>query len=255
MTWDSCVAEAETLLASTRIPSSLEIITLIKWINPTRLKLPEPDRERSYHLKDALQNLLLEHYREAFCLVPFPCSAEIVLIKHTALPSVDACHALIRSLSEKALLTVAEPVESGVSKPPKKYQAKRLDPCSPRDAVREAQQLLERYEYCEAEELLSGIRIENNSSLPSLLRAATLLMEEIGAYATAIEMLLSQPKSVLKDSSVREALAQAYYRNGMIPEARALFNGLPVADMQKYSLCAGITESRWEVHNTDCSNT
>jgi hypothetical protein len=43
------------------VPSSLEIITLIKRINPTRLLLSETDRERGYQLKNRLQNLLLEH--------------------------------------------------------------------------------------------------------------------------------------------------------------------------------------------------
>ncbi|WP_224960903.1 hypothetical protein [Geomonas subterranea] len=237
MTWDLHVAEAETLLESSRIPSSLEIITLIKRINPTRLQLPEADRERGYRIKGALQNLLLEQYGEAFCLVPLAWSTEIVLIKHSVLPSVDACHAVVGALSEKALRTVAEPVESSPSKLPPKKKAKPLDPY-PKDALRQAQQLLEKFEYCQAEELLSSIRIENSCALPSLLAAATLLMEEIGAYGTVIEMLLSQPKAVLKDTSVREILALAYYRNGMIPEARALFDALPAAVLQKNSLCA-----------------
>ncbi|WP_129126538.1 hypothetical protein [Geomonas oryzae] len=238
MTWDLCVAEAETLLTSTRIPSSLEIITLIKRINPTRLQLPEPDRERGYRINGALQNLLLEHYGAAFWLVPFAWNPEIVLIKHTALPSVDACHALVGALSEKALMSVADPAEGAASKPCPKKKTKPPSSRSPTDAVRGAQQMLERYEYCRAEELLSGIRLENNGALPSLLRAATMLMEEIGAYGTAVELLLSQPKCVLKDNSIKETLAQAYYRNGMIPEARALFDVLPVAGMQKLSLCA-----------------
>lgn len=238
MTWDLHVAAAETMLESTRIPSSLEIIDLIKRINPTRLQLSEPDRVRGYRIKGALQNLLLEQYGETFCLVPLPWNTEIVLIKHATLPSVDACHAVMGAFSEKALVTVAEPLERTAAKLPPKRKAKVLDPYSPSDAVREAQRLLEEYEYCQAEDVLSEIRLEKSSALPSLLKAATLLMDEIGAYGTAIEMLLSQPKAVLKDSSVREMLALAYYRNGMIPEARALFDALSTADMKKDSLCA-----------------
>lgn len=238
MSWDLHVADAESLLVSSRIPSSLEIISLIKRINPTRLPLSESDRERGYRMKNVLQNLLLEQYGETFHLVPHPCSTDIVLIKHNTLPSIDACHAVIGAFSEKALCTVADPEEIPAQKQPPKGKAKMQTPSSPKDAVREAQRLLEGYEYSQAEELLSGIRIDGNNALSSLVRAATMLVEEIGAYGTAIETLLSQPKPVLKDTAVRELLALAYYRNGMIPEARALFDALPAADLGKNSLCA-----------------
>ena len=62
MNWQRDIESAETMLHASRIPSSLEIITLIKRVNPTKLCLSEPDRERGYEVKTKLQNLLLENY-------------------------------------------------------------------------------------------------------------------------------------------------------------------------------------------------
>jgi len=51
MTWGDYVRAAEDTLSSPRVPSSLEVITLIKKVNPTKLTLSELDRERGYQLK------------------------------------------------------------------------------------------------------------------------------------------------------------------------------------------------------------
>jgi hypothetical protein len=106
MSWQIYVRSAEVVLESKKVPSSHEIISLIKRINPTSLNLSEKDREQGYVIKNRLQNLLLENYGEAFHLAPHPYSPDIILIKHSALPSIDACHADFNALSPKALDTV-----------------------------------------------------------------------------------------------------------------------------------------------------
>lgn len=238
MTWELHVAEAENLLSSSRVPSSTELISLIRRVNPTRLQLHDEDRERGYRLKNALQNLLLENYGEAFHLAPHPCAPDIVLIKHNTLPSIDACHAVMGVFSENALRTVAVPEAKSQVRPPRKGNATAAPPASPMEVVRQAQRLLDEFDYSQAETLLSEIRIENNRHLPALLRAATMLLEDMGAYTAAIQTLLAQPRPLLRDSAVRELIALAYHRNGMIQEARALFDGLHAAELGKNALCA-----------------
>jgi len=45
MNWQRDIESAETMLHASRIPSSLEIITLIKRVNPTKLCLSEQGNE------------------------------------------------------------------------------------------------------------------------------------------------------------------------------------------------------------------
>jgi len=243
MSWEIYTRSAEDVLNSSRIPSSLEIISLIKKVNPTKLYLSEPDRERGYELKGKLQNLLLEHYGECFYLAAHPYNPDIILIKHQVLPSIDACHADLESLSLKALDTVAEPASrppgNTASRQTRKVVPKQAAPaCSVKEALRRAQRRLEEYAYPEAEQVLAGIRISEIEELPALVKAARMLMDEMGAFDRAIETLLSQPKHVIKDKSIRELLALAYYRNGMTPEARAIFDSTYPADLGKDALYA-----------------
>lgn len=110
-------------------------------------------------------------------MVPHPCDPEVVLIKHQQLPSIDACHALRRSLSLKALDAVPESLETV---PPKEPAGKNGKSTRNRDTaslcanetVKTAQQLLEAYDYAEAETLLAGLRISSSGQLPWLFKAA-----------------------------------------------------------------------------------
>lgn len=241
MSWQLYTRFAETALESGKVPSSQEIISLIKRVNPTSLNLSETDREYGYRLKDRLQNVLLENYGEAFHLEPHPCSPDIILIKHNTLPSVDACHADINSLSAKArdavgdvaTISAAVPARSGA----KGKTGKNKTGCAPKEVLRTAELLLGQYDYPEAENLLVNLRIADSTDVPPLVKAASLL-EEMGAYRSGIELLLAQPRQVLKDRRVRELLALSYYGNGMIPEARALFDAAHPGDLGKNALCA-----------------
>ncbi|QXE91803.1 hypothetical protein KP001_04470 [Geomonas subterranea] len=243
MSWQQHVKAAESVLESARIPSSPELISLIKRVNPTCLQLPETDREHGYRIKNQLQNLLLETYGETFHLAPHPCNADIVLIKHNALPSIDACHADLKALSVKALDTVGS-IPSAPAPSPTTKEAKgaksRKQPASgsPKEAVSNAELLLEQYEYPQAEELLATIRISAPGDMPTLIKAARMLTEQMGAYQRAIELLLAQPRHLLKDKVVRELLAMTYYGNGSIAEARALFETAEPGDLEKGSLYA-----------------
>ena len=243
MNWQRDIESAETMLHVSRIPSSLEIITLIKKVNPTKLCLSEPDRERGYEVKAKLQNLLLENYGETFYLAPHPLSENIVLIKHTALPSIDACHAELASLSVNALDTVAVPaprlpVKKAAKQPRKGKGNKAVDDCSPTEAVKNAQKLLEEYEYAEAEAVLAGIRVTAGHEVDILEKGVRMLVQEMGAYERAIETLLAQPKQIFREKNIRELLALTYYHNGMLPEARAIFDSRHPDQLGKDALFA-----------------
>ena len=241
MSWQLSVRLAETVLKSPRVSPSEEIISLIKQVNPTRLPLSVTERELGYQIKNRLQNLLLENYGAAFHLAPDPCIPDLLLIKHNTLPSIDACHADLNALSLKALDTVSEVADARPAPLPSKEETKATPAKpgggnSPKESLKNAQLLLERYEYPEAEEILAALRIINPDDLPVLVKAARLLGEEMGAYRRAIELLLAHPGQLLKDKAVREILAQSYYGNGMISEAEALFAAIPPTDLGKSAL-------------------
>jgi hypothetical protein len=247
MQWENYVSASENLLSSSQIPSSLDIITLIKKVNPTKLTLSESDRERGYQLKTRLQSLLLQHYGDAFHLVPHPASPNIILIKHRVLLSIDACHAPRASLSSEAVESVEAappyPAKAELKRGREKGRAESGDgmsagTLSPKKALKKAQFLLEKFDYTAAEEVLSGLRAGSGEDLPVLLRAASILLDEIGAYERCIDTLLSQPKNILKDRELRELLAVAYHRNGSLAEARAIFDELYPAELGLASLFA-----------------
>ena len=241
MQWENYVSASENLIGSPQVPSSLDIISLIKKINPTKLTLSETDRERGYQLKNRLQSLLLEHYGETFHLIPHPASPNIILIKHRVLPSIDACHADLASLSSEAIGMVQTPTSLYPGRDQLKgnrekgsrarEQRKAGQALSPKKTLKKAQFLLEKFDYTAAEELLAGLLAHRGEDLQVLLRGAAILLHEIGAFQRCIDTLLSQPKNVLKDRGIRELLAVAYHHNGSLPEARAILDELYPAEL------------------------
>jgi len=243
MTWGDYVRAAEDILSSPRVPSSLEVITLIKNVNPTALTLSDLDRERGYLLKGKLQSLLLEHYGDSFNLVPHPASPNIILIKHRSYLSIDACHAELASLSRKAIEMVetAAPLHLQKEAPKRSREIarrKRDSALSPKEVLKKAQALLAEYDFAAAEEVLAGLRANGSGDLQVLARGAGILLQEMGAYQRCIDTLVNQPRSVLKDGGIREMLAVAYHHNGSFPEARAIFDELHPAELSPEALSA-----------------
>lgn len=246
MVWERVVQSAEALMLSNQVPASEEIISLIKRINPTARQLSESDRERGYLIKNRLQNLLLENYGGAFYLAPHPYTDEIVLIKHSSLPSIDACHTQLSALSVKALESAGSPPIAPVtkSKSHKEKTKKQTESSgSAADLLKRGQLLLEEYDYPEAEKVLAELRLELGDDPETLAKAARILLDELGAYACAVEMLLAQPRKVLKEKRIRELLALAYYRNENLAEAGMIFDALQPADLGKEALLAWATLS------------
>ncbi|HBG06249.1 MAG: hypothetical protein A2075_00870 [Geobacteraceae bacterium GWC2_58_44] len=239
MNWEQHAQSALQLLASAETPSSQEIISLIKSVNPTSLMLSQSDRERAYDLKSRLQSALLENYGACFTLTPHPISQEIVLIKHLFLPSVDACHADLRRLSLEALDAVSSPQLPAAA--PSGPRAKtRTSPSGgvidTKTALARADQRLGSYEYAEAEEILADIRIKDRKEIPDLVKAARMLSGDMGLFGPAIELLACQPRQFLKEKAVRELLACTYYRNGDLAEARAIFDSMHPEEVGKEAL-------------------
>ncbi|MBJ6751491.1 ATP-binding protein [Geomonas anaerohicana] len=243
MPWVHEIKAAEALLASANIPPSELIITSIKRVNPTRLCLPETEKERGYEVKNRLQNLLLENYGEVFKLLPHPCDAKVVLIKHTLLPSIDACHTHLDALSLKALDCVSKQDGAGATRGAAGETRHRRDEpaahaTSPREALARAERLLDEYDYPGAERELAALRMTKGGDLVAFTRGIRMLIEEMGGFQTAIDTLLAQPSRVLQEKCVRELLALAYYGSGQPGEAGALFDSLHHSDLGKDALCA-----------------
>jgi hypothetical protein len=243
MSWPVAMQNAQKALNSPLIPSSLELISLIKQVNPTSVCLSDAEREQGYEMKSGLQNLLLEQYGETFCFAPHPLNPDIVLIKHRALPSIDACHAELAVLSCKALDCVAaQNPAAAAKKPPKKPRMMKREGTavgdSPPKVLKRAHRLLAEYDFAGAGELLCSIRISERDELAFVELAARALVEEMGGYQQAIELLLAQPKQFLRDSGLRALLARAYHLNGALPEARSIFDDLHLGELDKEALVA-----------------
>ena len=243
MSWHAAMRNARKTLKSPLIPTSLDLISLIKKVNPTTVCLSDTEREQGYEMKSRLQNLLLEQYGETFCLVPDPLDANIVLIRHSALPSIDACHAPLTGLSGKALDCVADfdpaPAAKKPSKKPRKVKREGSSAGdSPAEILQRAHGLLAEYEFAAAEELLCSLRISDRDDLVFIERAARALVEEIGASQRAVELLLAQQHQFLRDPRLRALLARAYHLSGALPEARALLEELHWGELDKEALVA-----------------
>jgi hypothetical protein len=243
MSWHVAMENADKTLNSSLIPSSLDIISLIKKVNPTTVSLSNSERERGYEMKSRLQNLLLEQFGEAFYIVPHPLNSNIVLIKHATLPSVDACHAELAALSEKALDSVAAHNPAHAAERSAKHPRKVKRQCgaagdSPAQSLKRGQDLLAEYEFAEAGELFRSIRISDRDDVGTVERAARALLGEMGAYGEAIELLLAQKSQFLRDPRLRVLLARAYHLSGALPEARAILDTMPRGDLDKEALVA-----------------
>ena len=243
MSWHVAMGNARKTLNSSLIPSSLDLISLIKEVNPTSVCLSDAEREHGYQMKSRLQNLLLEQYGETFCLAPHPLNPNIVLIKHAALPYIDACHAELAALSCKALDSVAthNPAAAAkkISKKPSKVRREGTSTGdSAPEVLKKAQKFLAEYDFAAAEELLCSIRISDRDEIVCVERAARALVEEIGAYQQAVELLLAQQNQYLRDPRLRVLLARAYHLSGALPEARAIFDDLHWGGFDKEALVA-----------------
>jgi hypothetical protein len=243
MSWHAAMQNARKTVNSSPVPSSLDLISLIKEVNPTSLSLSDAERTQGYQMKSRLQNLLLEQYGETFCLAPDPLNANIVLIRHASLPSIDACHAELSALSVKALDCVAAhdptPVANKFSKKPHKVRRERTCAAdSPPEVLKRAQSLLAEYDFAAAEELLTRLRISGRDEIVFLERAARALLEDIGAYPRAVALLLAQQSQFLRVPRLRVLLARAYHLSGALPEARAILADLHWGEFDKETFVA-----------------
>jgi hypothetical protein len=222
MGWLNYTVVAERLLNSNKTPTSEEIISSIKKVNPTSQNLSDSEKDMGYELKGRLQNLLLENYGDSFVFAPHPFNQDIVLIKHKYLPSVDACHADIKRLSVKTFKSISDTDTTQIVelKTLRKNKAPvdTSESNDPSDLLKKAQALLEEYDYDTSVGILSRIRINDLDDIPVLVKATRMLLDEIGSYDAAISIIQSQPPLVFKDKSIRELLALTYSNNSMLPQ-------------------------------------
>ena len=206
--WGKIVMEAENVLATKEALPIDVLISIIKRINPTpHIYLTTEDKEKTYRLKSDLQNLLLTNYGELFDLDPVQWDENIVLLRHRLSPLLNACHAKLHTLSGTALVQVRKGDIVQATKRHTKIIAKspkQLDPLTLNGAVEQARLHINNFEYDSARELLFGIKIESKEEMPVFLRGLSMLVDEIGAFDVALDLLFSLPKDLIDDNLERK---------------------------------------------------
>ncbi|MEN8261939.1 MAG: hypothetical protein ABFR82_00555 [Nitrospirota bacterium] len=234
------IKKAEAILADDKISSIDIIIRAIKQINPTpHIHLSDKDKEQAYRIKSNLQNYLLGNYPDLFDLEPTEWDENIVLIRYKVTPLVDACHAKLHQLSRKVLagLRKADSVK------PARQKKKKVKSRSPDNintdgiagCIDKARLYLDTYDYDDATEVLADMEIDRKQDLPALLRGVSILREEIGAYGTALDILLSIPDDLMGDE-VKEELANLYFLNNQLDDAKGLFEECNIYELKQESV-------------------
>lgn len=220
-----------------------QLVRLIKQINPTpQVHLSPEEKDHAYSLKTKLQNLLLETYGELFDLEPAPWDENIVLLRYRPSPLLDACHAKLHLLTAKALAQVRKadsaPEKKPARKPVRKPIAQSLPQGSPdslNDIIEQARQHLDQYEYEEARQVLSAMTVRDKEDLLVLRRGLALLLDEVGAYDVALDLLFSLPDNLL-NSEMKEATANVCWLNGRFTDARGIFEECAIRELSKESV-------------------
>jgi hypothetical protein len=237
--WEKITKEAVTILAGKEVLSVDVLISIIKRINPTpHVNLSIEEKEKAYNLKSELQSLLLTNYAELFDLEPVQWDENIVLLRYKLSPFVDACHAKLHMLSRTALEQARKADNIPVKKPQKKTAVKRpkyIDVSTLNGLVEQARLYIDNFEYDSARELLSGIQVESSDEIPLLLKGVSMLVDELGAYDIALNLLFNLPKDLM-DANMRETTANICWLYNRFTDARGLFEGCVIKELKKESI-------------------
>ncbi|MDO8281673.1 MAG: hypothetical protein Q7U10_03450 [Thermodesulfovibrionia bacterium] len=237
--WEKIAKEAESILANKEVLSIDVLISIIKRINPTpHLNLRLEDKVKAYYLKSELQSLLLTNYAQLFDLEPVQWDDNIVLLRYKLSPFVDACHAKLHMLSTMALEQVRKANNVPVKKPQKKTAIKRpkhIDVSTLNGLLEQASLHINNFEYDSARELLSGIQVDSSDETPLFLKGVSILIDELGAYDIALNLLFNLPDNLMGDN-MREITANVCWLNNRFTDARGLFESCVIKELRKESI-------------------
>lgn len=222
--------------------TALELIRLIRRINPTKKDIAQMETEKRYKIKAQLQSLFINKFKNDLQVIPDPNDERLVSLKLKYFDE-NACHAMVSELDDPArswvqmemnLETVqypefqkSTPVPSGMEDT--KSPAKTINTQMPlKQEVYSSDELLvlgakalEAYDYNACEHFLFRAFSVSRGALPAAQALFEFLVDYLAAYERAIELWDSLAKESRKDSKVSAKLAMAMARSGRIEEALA----------------------------------
>lgn len=234
--------ELEDILAGRVSVTALELIRLIRRINPTKKDIAQKETEKRYRIKAQLQSLFINKFKNDLQVIPDPNDERLVSLKLKHFDD-NACHAVVSELDDQArswvqmemdLETIQNPEFRNSTPVPSimeytKSAAKTINTQMPlKQEVYSSDELLvlgakalEVYDYHACEDFLSRAFSVSRGALPAAQALFEFLVDYLAAYARVIELWDSLAKESRKDSRVSAKLALALARTGRIEEALA----------------------------------
>lgn len=220
----------------------LELIRLIRRVNPTDRGLHPEEEARRYDQKTALQGLLIERHRGDLEVVGE--GENLALLRHV--PSgQDACHARISDLEEDTRRWVRRQVdEQECPFVPPADDAKEVehddghtdrevsrahegpDQLSPAEQVRLGQEALAQYDFPAARRHFESALARPRGARLAALALLDLLVNNLAADHDALALETELPSEVAREPAAREALGLAAARLGEVDHALELVQGL-----------------------------
>lgn len=214
----------------------LELMDLIHVVNPTGHVQTANETATRYTWKSRLQSLLIRRFADRIAIEPASDDGQVIAIR---LPNLDrnACHALLSELdddarswvlrqldTERAEVTAPEP--QVVELPIEPQQEAELDGHEWRALCEQGMRAAERYEYTEAQQLLSEAFERSAGHADAAIPLLTLLVDQLGADVEALQLGRRLEPELAGNDEVRGLLATASVRAGDELEAARLVRGL-----------------------------
>ncbi|MDA3788861.1 MAG: hypothetical protein PF503_10260 [Desulfobacula sp.] len=234
--------ELEDILAGRVSVTALELIRLIRRINPTKKNIAQKETEKRYRIKAQLQSLFINKFKNNLQVIPDPNDERLVSLKLKHFDE-NACHAMVSELDDQArswiqiqmnLETIqypefrnSTPVPSGMedTKSPAKtintQMPLKQDVYSSDELLALGAKALEAYDYNACEDFLSRAFSVSQGALPAAQALFEFLVDYLAAYERVIELWDSLAKESRKDSRVSAKQALALARTDRIEEALA----------------------------------
>jgi len=234
--------ELEDILTDRVSVTALELIRLIRRINPTKKDIARRETEKRYRIKARLQSLFINKFKNDLQVIPDPNDERLVSLKLKYFDE-NACHAMVSELDDPARSWVqmemnpetvqypefqnSTPVPSGMedTKSPEKtintQMPLKQEVYSSDELLVLGSKALEAYDYNACENFLFRAFSVSRGALPAAQALFEFLVDYLAAYERTIELWDSLTKESRKDSKVSAKLALALARSDRIEEALA----------------------------------
>ena len=221
--------EAHAALDAARPPAVEALLDLIHRVNPTQRNVDARLRAEHYGLKNQLQSLLIRHYANQFVVEVEPADLRVIGLRHRYGPQ-DGCHAVLDDLDDDARAWAQFQLDTGQGEPvpravPLRMGAEADSPRAERGVeqwMRCAARCLAEYDYEGAREAFLHALQESDGSAGTALPLVELLVETLGDYRAALDLLPRLRTHGPGVVTMRAHLAVAAVHEGALPLAEQL---------------------------------